>query len=78
QSITTNDQSWIWSEQLGLWIGKWTGTHFGLDATWLRFYDAQGQLVFLEAEEELRRAESAEAEVARLKEILTQKGISPS
>jgi len=71
QSITTNDQGWIWSEQLGLWIGKWMGTHLGLEATWLRFYDKNGQLVLLEAER-------SQAELNQLKAMLAEKGISPS
>src|SRR5439155_21937795 len=78
QPIEANDQGWKWSEQLGLWIGKWKGTHMALEATWLRFYDRQGQLIPLQAEEELRRAKSAEAEVARLQALLAEKGISPS
>ncbi|SRR6266851_4628079 len=76
QPIATNDRGWMWSEQLGVWIGKWKGAHLGLDEIWLRFYDQQGQLVFLQAEEELRRANAAEEEVARLKVLLAEKGTS--
>ena len=43
----------------------------GLEATWLRFYDKNGQLVLL-------AAESAQAELTRLKAQMAEKGIRPS
>jgi Uma2 family endonuclease len=56
---TVNDRGWIWSRQLQLWLGTWTGEFQGISATWLRFYDADGHLVLLESE-------AAKAEVVRL------------
>jgi hypothetical protein len=74
REMAPDDRGWMWSEQLGLWLGKWSGEFQGLDAVWLRFYDAQGQLVLLveeasnlRAEAERKRADAAEAEVTRLR-----------
>ncbi len=60
--------------ELGLWLGKWKGSHLSFDTLWLRFFDKEGNLVptFVEAERqradsERQRAEAAEAELARLR-----------
>jgi len=42
QSITTMTRAGYGVNNSGLWIGKWMGTHLGLEATWLRFYDKNG------------------------------------
>lgn len=64
----------LWCEKLLLFLGKWQGTVVRRSATWLRFFDAGGQVVrtYAEAAQEAadaatRRAEAAEAELARLK-----------
>jgi len=57
----------MWTEQLQLWVGTWEGVYLGEQATWLRFYDANGVLIPIPSEAERARAEAAEAEVARLK-----------
>jgi len=91
QPISPNEKGWLWSEQLGLWLGLWEGEHLGLKDTWLRFYDPQGQLVSLQresegqraeeehqiAEQQRRRADGASAELASLKAFLAEKGIAP-
>src|SRR5438445_616423 len=69
QDITPDGRGWLWSEQLKLWLGTWTGEYLGQQATWLRFYDAAGQLVPM-------KAEAVEAELARLKARLAEKGLS--
>jgi Uma2 family endonuclease len=90
-ALTPNERGWLWSEQLGLWLGTWTGSFQGDEAVWLRFYDADGQLVWTgfeaeqqraeaerqRAEDQRQRAEAAEAEVARLKALLAQRGTPP-
>jgi Uma2 family endonuclease len=75
--LRPNRRGWLGSEELGLWLGTWTGEYLGLTATWLRFYDTNGHLVPLPAEEEQQRAEeerrraaAAEAEVERLRREL--------
>jgi Uma2 family endonuclease len=69
RDIPTDARGWMWSEQLGLWLGKWQGIFQGQDTTWLRFYDAEGNLVPMLAEQERRYAEAerqrAEAERQR-------------
>jgi Uma2 family endonuclease len=86
KEMAADERGWMWSEQLGLWLGKWSGEFHGLDAVWLRFYDAQGQRILLPAESEKeradrerkraevaeQRAETAEQELARLKARLAE------
>ncbi|HAG85769.1 MAG TPA: hypothetical protein DCL61_32675 [Cyanobacteria bacterium UBA12227] len=50
QPLTPNDQGWLWSETLGLWLGTWSGTLYRDPAVWLRFYDQAGNLVPLPEE----------------------------
>jgi Uma2 family endonuclease len=64
----------LWSQELELWLGRWQGEQTGVEAVWLRFYDAGGQLVPTPAEAERQRAEAAEAEVARLRARLAELG----
>lgn len=42
QAITANNKGWLWSEQLGLWLGTWDGLYMGRDTTWVRFYKRDG------------------------------------
>jgi Uma2 family endonuclease len=57
-ALVPNERGWLWSEELGLWIGTWTGKYQGDEATWLRFYDAEFQLVLTAAEAEQQTAEA--------------------
>lgn len=75
QPITPNEQGWLWSERLGLWVGMWQGTIDRDTTTWMRFYDVEGKLVQTptEAAEEQVQALADEnawlrIELARLKE----------
>jgi Uma2 family endonuclease len=75
----------LWSEELGLWLGTWEGRYQERETTWLRFYDAQSNVVetlaeaeHQRAEVERQRAEAAEAELARLKAQMAQPGNSPA
>jgi Uma2 family endonuclease len=88
RDIKANDKGWMWSKELGLWLGTWRGKHEGRPGLWLRFYDEAGNVVptFAEAAQKkarrehvknvksLKRAETAEAELARLKAQLRQNG----
>lgn len=90
EEIAPNERGWLWSEELGLWLGAWQGEFQRVKATWLRFYDAKNQLVYSlaeaearhaksetqRAETEARRAEAAEAEVARLRARLAELGVT--
>ena len=77
-----NEQGWLWSKQLGLWLGLWNRRYLEEEETWLRFYTNSGELVptFGEfeqkrAEQEHQRAERAEAKLARLRERLQRQGL---
>ncbi|OUL30182.1 Uma2 family endonuclease [Nostoc sp. 106C] len=69
QPLVANEQGWLWCETLGFWLGTWDGTIDRETALWLRFYDREGNLVFLPEEAEHQRAETesqrAEAESQR-------------
>jgi len=73
EQIPPGRNGWLWSEQLQLWLGLWTGKYLEQDGTWPRFYDADGELVptFAEAGAQLaqverQRADLAEAKLAQL------------
>lgn len=90
-ALAPNEQGWLWSEQLGLWLGQWGGGYLGEEATWLRFYTSEGALVEITAEVERHRAETerrraeverqraerAEAELERLRARLRELGLDP-
>ncbi|MBO3459502.1 Uma2 family endonuclease [Aetokthonos hydrillicola Thurmond2011] len=80
QPLVANEQGWLWCETLGFWLGTWEGTISRENASWLRFYDREGNLVFLPEEAERQRAEAehqraeaqrqrAERLAARLREL---------
>lgn len=97
--LEPNERGWLWSQQLGAWVGTWEGEiEIAGPGVWLRFYDKQSSVVPMTAEEAKRqaeqarkragkerqrakeqealareqrkRAEAAEAEVARLRSLL--------
>jgi Uma2 family endonuclease len=49
----------IWMPELDLGLGLWQGEHQGINRLWLRWYDAQGNWIPTEAEQE--RTEKAQA-----------------
>ncbi len=60
----------LWIPEAGLWLGAWRGIYNGADRLWLRWYDAEGNLIPTNAEraeQERARAEqeSAIAEMER-------------
>ncbi|GAB4112992.1 MAG: hypothetical protein OHK0050_15290 [Roseiflexaceae bacterium] len=61
EAISPNEQGWLWSEYLGLWIGPWQGIYMGEEHTWPRLYHPDGSLVLLAEESEQQRAEQAVA-----------------
>lgn len=96
QPLIPNERGWLWCEVLGLWLGTWEGVIDNEPCRgtchWLRFYDAQGNLVPLpeevaqqQAEVAQQQAEAAQQQVAlerqraeRLAEHLRQLGIDPN
>ena len=80
QELVPNEQGWLWSEQLGLWLG--------VDASMLRWFTQQGQLIptpeeaveqerqLKEQERQLKEQEQQRAE--RLAEKLRELGVDPA
>jgi hypothetical protein len=60
----------LWSEKLGLFVGVWTGPVEGRTYEWVRLFRPDGSLVLTNEE----RAEAAEAELARLRALLEERG----
>jgi Uma2 family endonuclease len=61
------------SEELNLELGFWEGEKLGVQTTWLRLFDAEGRLVPTLAEAQGQRADTAEAELARLRALLAER-----
>src|SRR5436305_1369501 len=80
QPLTPNAQGRLWSEELGLELGLWSGTLRAQEANWLRLFHPDGRLVPTaaeradaarpRAESERQRADAAEAELKRLRALL--------
>jgi Uma2 family endonuclease len=91
EPLRPNERGWLWSEELGLWVGTWEGTFQKIMGTWVRFFDTDGILVPTEteaqrqradnekhrADEEKHRADDLAAELARVQALLKEKEISP-
>lgn len=72
EQIVPNEQGWLWSDELQLYLGIVTEK--------LRFFTAEGELVLTpeEAEEaERKRAEEAEEKAERLLQKLREMGVDP-
>jgi len=69
EELQPNEEGWLWSEELHVWLGIWIGEFQRRQAVWLRFYTPDKQLVLTMAEAEAQRAEAeaqrAEAEAQR-------------
>jgi Uma2 family endonuclease len=64
----------------GISLGLWQGSYRGIERSWLRWHDAEGQLLLTEGEQleaAEQRADEAEARAAQLAEQLRQLGIDP-
>ena len=77
-------QSQVWMPELELGLRLWQGEFQGIERLWLRWYDAQGNWIPTEAEQERQRAEQAESRAeeaeARLESLmqrLRDSGIDP-
>ena len=57
-------------EELELSLGTWEGEFVTDVGTWLRFFDRVGQVVPTPEEAANQRADAAEAEIARLRDLL--------
>jgi hypothetical protein len=73
QALVPNERGWLWSEELGLWIGTWEGVYLQQPGVRLRFFTPEGELVLTEAERERRRADALAAEGIRLPALLKER-----
>jgi Uma2 family endonuclease len=62
--IEPNERGWLWSEQLGAYLGVWRGSYRGRVWLWLRLWDSAGELVLTREEREVRERARAEQERA--------------
>jgi Uma2 family endonuclease len=69
QSITANEEGWLWCDRLQLWLGTWSGIVEKESAQWLRFYDTQKKLILLPEEAAQQQADAAQqqAQVEKLR-----------
>ena len=75
--IQPEENGRVWSEQLGVFLGLWHGEVDARTGDWVRLYRPDGSLVPTPEEQvevERRRAEGAEAELARLRARLEERG----
>jgi len=87
QVATPDEQGRFWIPEMQLFLGLWQGTRLGTTTHWLRWWDADGQLLLWSserAEQEHRRAEQerqrAEQERDRANQLaakLRELGIDP-
>ena len=69
-----------WLEQVGLGLTLWQGVFEGVEQTWLRWRDQEGNIILTgaeRAEKQRQRAEQAEQRAAKLAEQLRAAGIEP-
>ena len=66
----------VWLEEIQLGLGLWLGSYQDIERLWLRWYDLQGNWILTPEERERQRAEQAELEIARLKELLQNSGLN--
>ena len=72
QEINPNEQGWLWSNVLELWVGTWTGILSKEEAIWLRFYTPSGQLVLLAKELERLRTQQEQQKAEQERERAEQ------
>ena len=77
QPLVPNQQGWLWCEALGFWLGMWEGLIDRETASWLRFYDQEGNLVLLPEEAERQRADAQQQRAERLAARLRELGEDP-
>ncbi len=77
-------ESRLWIPELDLGLGLWQGECQGIERLWLRWYDAQGNWILTQtdqerqrAEQERQRAEQAESRLESLIQRLRESGIDP-
>lgn len=80
QVQTPEESARYWIPGLELFLGVWQGSHEGRTGYWLRWWNAQGELLLWSeerAEVERQRAEVERQRAERLAEQLRQLGVDP-
>jgi Uma2 family endonuclease len=70
EPITLTEDGWLWSEQLGLYLG--------IHEQQLRWFTEQGQLIPLPEEQERQAKEQAQQRTEQLEALLRAQGIDPN
>jgi Putative restriction endonuclease len=88
QLATPDENQRFWIEEIGLFLGAWTGRKADFEGSWLRWWDKSGKLLLWGSEliekerqmveQERQRAEQAEQKNIRLAEKLKAMGINPT
>jgi Uma2 family endonuclease len=58
EPLQPNEHGRMLSEQLGAWLGLWEGEYQHIQATWVRLFEDDGQMVPTSEEAERRRADA--------------------
>jgi len=66
----------VWLEEAELGLGLWEGEYQGLTRLWLRWYDRDNNWLPTPVEQEKQRADLAEAELAKLRQLIAKQGIN--
>lgn len=74
QQLTINGLG-VWLEEAELGLGLWEGEYQGLKRLWLRWYDRENNWLPTPTEQEKQRADSAELEIGKLRQLLLEQGI---
>lgn len=80
QVQTPEESGRYWLPGLELFLGVWEGSHEGRTGYWLRWWNAEGELLLWSeerAEQERQRAEQERQRAERLAEQLRQLGVDP-
>ncbi len=60
-----NAEGRVWIPELELWLGLWLGERLGQTLTWLRWWDAEGQLLLWGSEQAVQQRQRADQEAQR-------------
>ena len=72
EPLVPNEQGWLWSPSLELWLGTWSGTIERHPGVWLRFYDINGVLVATPQEVAQQQAAQAQQQAAQAQQQAAQ------
>jgi Uma2 family endonuclease len=76
QPIAKNNQNQLVSQSLQLGLQLWQGNYKGIDTTWLRWANLEGELLPTPEEKERQRADNAELQLRQTATNLLQAGMT--